>query len=167
MKHLATLVLLCSIYVNCNAQCTANTKSILLGGTSGYVSFVNSTNLSLDSTVTLEAWIKPSTFGTSSFTNSIICKHSSSQGKQGYVIRCGGTGQLSFAIAGTDSSGLVATWKEIISPINTLSLNTWQHVAGVYDGDSLKIYLNTIEVGATAFRGSIVPSTAFPLCIGR
>jgi hypothetical protein len=167
MKHIATLVLLCSIYVNGNAQCTANTKSLLLGGISGYVSFANSNNLSLDSTVTLEAWIKPTAFGTSSFTNSIICKHNSSQGKQGYVIRCGGTGQLSFAIAGTDSSGLIPTWKEIISPINTLSLNTWQHVAGVYDGDSLKIYLNTIEVGATAFRGSIVPSTAFPLCIGR
>lgn len=167
MKLIITLFLFCSTYVTGYTQCTANTKSILLGGTSGYVSFVNSTNLSLDSTVTLEAWIKPTSFGTSSFTNSIICKHNSSQGKQGYVIRCGGQGQLSFAIAGTDSSGLVPTWKEIISPINTLTLNTWQHVAGVYDGDSLKIFLNTIEVGSTEFRGSIVPSTAFPLCIGR
>jgi len=167
MKYIAIIILCSTLSVQSKAQCTANTKSILLGGITSYVSFTNSTNLTLDSTVTLEAWIKPSSFGASSFTNSIICKHSSSQGKQGYVIRCGGTGQLSFAIAGTDSSGLVPTWQEIISPINTLSLNTWQHVAGVYDGDSLKIYLNTIEIGATAFRGSIVPSTAFPLCIGR
>ena len=44
------------------AQCTANTKSITLNGTTSYVSFTTDNNLQLDSAITVEAWIKPSAF---------------------------------------------------------------------------------------------------------
>jgi hypothetical protein len=167
MKKLLLLILTIGFGFQGYSQCTANTKSILLNGTSNYVSFTTDNNLQIDSAITVEAWIKPTAFGATNFTNSIFCKHSWTQGEMGYVLRCGGTGQLSFNFAGLDSTGTPTNWEEIVSPINALTLNTWQHVAATYDGDTARLFINTIQVATYAYKGSIVPSTSFPACIGR
>ena len=150
------------------AQCTANTKSIILNGTSSYVSFTTDSNIHMDSSMTVEAWIKPTAFATTNYGNSIVCKHSwSLNGEQGFVLRCGGSGQLSFTFSGVDTLGNNLGWQELVSPINTLTLNTWTHVAASYDGDSSKLYVNGVEVASSYFHGSINPNTAFPMRIGR
>ncbi len=167
MKKILLLILMTGFGLTGYSQCTANTKSISLNGTSSYVSFSNDSNLQIDSAITVEAWIKPSVFGANNYSNSIFCKHSWSQGEMGYVLRCGGSGQLSFNFAGKDSLGTPANWKEVLSPINALTVNTWQHVAATYDGDTARLFINTIQVATFAYNGSIVPSTALPACIGR
>ena len=150
------------------AQCTANTKSIILNGTSSYVSFTTDSNLHMDSAITVEAWIKPTAFGTTNYANSIVCKHSwSLNGEQGFVLRCGGTGQLSFTFCGIDSLGNNLGWQDIVSPINVLTLNTWTHVAASYDGDSSRLFVNGIQVASSYFHGTMNPNFAFPVRIGR
>ena len=47
----------------------------------------------------------------------------------------------------------------------TLVVGTWYHVAGVYDGSELRVYLNGIEEGSTANTGNML-STSAPVRIG-
>ena len=42
----------------------------------------------------------------------------------------------------------------------------WHHIAGIYNGSSLQLYIDKKRVAATGFNGNI-SSTPFPLCIGR
>ena len=49
----------------------------------------------------------------------------------------------------------------------SMKLNTWYHVAGVYDGHQLKIYINGNLAGSKNFKGIINPSINYNLKIGR
>ncbi|MBD0776935.1 DUF4981 domain-containing protein [Maribacter sp. ANRC-HE7] len=42
----------------------------------------------------------------------------------------------------------------------------WHHIAGIYDGQRLKLYVDDTVVATTEFTGNI-STTAFPLCLGR
>jgi hypothetical protein len=167
MKLIATL-LLSILCLSLNAQtCITNSNSLNFTGNS-YVSFASDNNLQLDSTITIEAWIRASSWGVSNFSGSIVCKHSwSLNGEQGFVLRAGGSGQLNFTIAGLDPSSNPTSWINVTSPTGAMALNTWYHVAGSYDGDTLRAFINGIQVAATPFTGSIVPPTAYPITIGR
>lgn len=167
MRPIITLFLsiLC---LTINAQtCITNSNSLNFTGSS-YVSFASDNNLQLDSTITIEAWIRASSWGVSNFSGSIVCKHSwSLNGEQGFVLRAGGSGQLNFTIAGLDPSSIPTSWINVTSPIGAMTIGNWYHVAGSYDGDTLRVFINGVQVGATAFTGSIVPPTAYPVTIGR
>ncbi len=147
--------------------CTPNTHSISFNGTSDYVSMPAHAALNLISHVSVEAWINSNAWGLTSAMNSIVCKHGWSSGEGGYVLRAGGQGELSFNIAGLDTNGTPTSWVEVISQVNALALNTWIHVAGTYDGDSLNLYINGQLTASTLFKGSIVNSPAYDLKIGR
>jgi len=169
MKKIILLsIVLIGITIQSFAQCTANTKSITLNGTSSYVSFATDNNLQLDSAITVEAWIKPTAFGPNHYSNSIACKHSwSLNGEQGFVLRCGGAGQLSFTFCGVDTLGNSLSWQPIVSPSNALTINTWAHVAASFDGDSSRLFVNGIQVASQYFRGTMKPNTSYPMRIGR
>ncbi|HPF52430.1 MAG TPA: glycoside hydrolase family 2 TIM barrel-domain containing protein [Draconibacterium sp.] len=42
----------------------------------------------------------------------------------------------------------------------------WHHIAGIYDGRSVRLYIDQKQVASIPFNGNI-SSTPFPLCIGR
>ncbi len=147
--------------------CDPNTNSLLLNGSASYVEFGASNDLNITDELTIEAWIKASSWGNSPVMNSIVCKHGWTAGEKGYVLRAGGAGQLSFTIAGVKTSGIYDSWKEVLSPAGSLQLNTWHHVAGTYDGDKLRIYIDGNQVGSKNFKGSIAPSVDYNLRIGK
>lgn len=168
MKKIFTLALVSIIAVQLNAQnCINNSNSITFDGNSAYASPVNQTNLNITDSLTIEAWINPNSFAFNSANNSIACKHGWSSGEGGFVLRCGGSGELSFNIAGLDVNQNPTSWKEVLSPTNALTLGTWTHVAGSYDGQNLKLFINGVEQNVTAFQGSIVASPNYPLTIGK
>lgn len=105
--------------------------------------------------LTVEAWINATTWKSQQWEGTIVGKDTDP--KQGYVLRCGSNGKLSFVI------GDGTNWPEAVSA-SLMQTNTWYHVAGVFDGTSLKIYINGEEVGSTA-ANSINPSST-PLYIG-
>jgi len=113
----------------------------------------------LSGPVTIEAWIFASSFGFDRAQNSIFCTHGWTGGEQGMVLRAGGTGILSFNIAGLDTLSTPVSWQEVESPINSVPINTWTHVAGTFSGTEIKVFVNGSEVASTPFRGSIVPSS--------
>jgi hypothetical protein len=119
---------------------------------SGSVSVPNSPALSL-TTFTIAAWMYPTGFF--SAVNEIVQKANSD--KPGFQLRLdNGTPRVTVGNASGWDSG-VATY--------TATLNTWTHVAGVYTGSALLIYMNGTLSNSAAAR-SIVDYDA-PLTIGR
>lgn len=169
-KTLLSILSVIGLFSIAHAQpCRPNTSSLSLNGTSGYAVLATEGSCNPSNAITVEAWIKPNAFATTKDNGSIVCNHGwSSGGQQGFVLRCGGAGILSFNIAGTTTGATTGNWREVFTGSNVLSLGTWQHVAGTFDGDSLKLYLNGVQVASSAFTGTIANSpTAYPLTIGR
>lgn len=95
----------------------------------------NGSSVQLSGTkITLEAWIYPTAWQPQVFQGNIINKENNAP-DYGYMLRCGENGRLNFNLG--DGS-----WHERSTPANTLSLNTWQHVAATYDGSKMRLYLN-------------------------
>ena len=110
----------------------------------------STTALSFTGAFTLEAWIYPTAWGANSWTGNIINKEDDAT-NNGYALRCGSTGILDFAY----NNGS-ATWTDLSSPSGALTLNTWQHVAGVVTGTNVYLYINGIQVATMA--STMVPS---------
>jgi hypothetical protein len=162
-KNLLFLFAIFSIYVK-GQNCIPNTSSLSFDGVSSYIDIPFDSSLNISDVITIEAWINSNQWGFSSAQNSIACKHGWTFGEEGYVLRAGGTGELSFNIAGVSTD---TTWQEVISTTNAIQLNTWTHVAGIFDGSELKIYINGNLAGTTPFIGTINPSVDYNLNIGR
>lgn len=167
MKSIFTLCFF-SLVISVKSQvCYPNSSSLHFNGHSSYVALTTSNDLNITNKITVEAWIKAEHWAPYTAFGSIVCKHGWSAGEEGYVLRAGGQGQLSFNIAGIDDHGQFAGWQEVLSNPNALQLNTWYHVAGTYDGNKLKLYINGQEVQSENFKGSIAPATHYKLKIGR
>lgn len=135
----------------------AQNYSLSFGGSSSYyVRVANAPELNPTEAITLEAWIYPTTW----YTNApIIAKDGYSN--TGYILRTGSDGQLKFKFGNSTSSFEITT----VSP-HPLTLNEWQHVAATYDGTTMKLFRNGIEIATQAQTGTI-SSTTFRLEIGR
>lgn len=167
MKYLFTLLL---FFVASFAQgnaCDPNTHSLFFNGSNSYVEFGADNDLNISNKITVEAWVKAYSWGISPVSNSIVCKHGWTSGEKGFVLRAGGDGQLSFTIAGLKSNGTNESWKEVLSPVGALQLNTWYHVAGTFDGSKLRLYINGNQVATKSYNGRIDPSVDYNLKIGR
>ncbi len=168
MKKQLLTVLLAHIGLAAISQpCAPNTNSLQFNGTTSYVAVANQTGLDITDSITIEAWVNAAQFGITSAQNSIVCSHGWSQGEEGYVLRLGGTGQLSFNFGGLDVNGVPVSWVDNISAASSLTLNTWYHVAATFDGAQSKIYINGVLKGTTPFNGTIANTGAYPLNIGH
>lgn len=110
-------------------------------------------------TITVKAWIYPTSFSTNYWEGSIVAKDQPLA--KGFVLRCGATGQLSFVLGVTGG-----VWTEVVSVNNALTLNMWQHVAAVYDGTSMLLYVNGTQMQSASENRTIVEDPAMPLRIG-
>lgn len=172
MKKLFTFFLI--IVLNqAKAQCVQNSNSLSFNGTSSSASIPVDPLLIITNSITIEAWVNAAglTTNTTPTNNSIVCHHGWQYGEQGYVLRAGigslGTPQISFNIAGIDTLGNYASWQQVVSTGIPFNLNTWYHVAGTYDGDSIRCYINGAIAGVTGFKGTIRDSSAYNLSIGK
>jgi len=168
MKKIVTLFVTALATTQLFSQpCIPNNKSLKFDGTATYAEIGTAASLAPDSAITVEAWIKPIAFATNPWQNTIVSKDGWSTGEGGFVLRCGGNGVLSFNIAGKSPSGISNSWKEAVSPAGALALNTWTHVAGTFDGTTLKCFVNGILVGSLPYAGTIDKNNQYIARIGR
>ena len=142
---------LCSI--NASAQ-TGGQSCLNFNGSSDDCTIRNASSLNPKDEITVEAWIKPESFGTNIYDNSIFCKHGWGSGNAGYVLRCGASGAVSFNVA---SSG--GSWQEANSKSGVISTGEWYHIAGTFDGDTVAVYVNGILVATKLYSGAMNPSS--------
>jgi len=110
-------------------------------------------------TITLEAWVKPSSFGPNVWSNNIIDKESWTP-QNGYMLRCGSNGKVNFNL------GVSNSWNELTSSVALLTVNTWTHVAATYDGSYMRIYINGVCTDSIAKTISFSNASSNNLVIG-
>ncbi|WP_195983937.1 glycoside hydrolase family 2 TIM barrel-domain containing protein [Clostridium sp. D33t1_170424_F3] len=110
--------------------------------------------------LTLEAWVKPEA----------LSGHKTIMGKgdNQFALKTNGK-KLEFFIY--DETKKNSNYDQYVSVAADLTdegwINKWQHVAGVYDGASLRLYLNGEQVAETVLDGqTIVPGSSHPFSIG-
>jgi hypothetical protein len=140
--------LLCSLLLTpVFAQLPGSGNSLDFGGTR-YVNIPNAPALNPTTAITLEAWIKADSWRTQVWQGTILSKDGWAAGEQGYVLRCGANGRLSFNL------GRGPNWEELASaPV--MSTNRWYHVAATWDGSVQRIYIDGEQVGSRNFNGTI------------
>ncbi|MFK8039440.1 MAG: LamG-like jellyroll fold domain-containing protein [Crocinitomicaceae bacterium] len=140
-------------------QISFGQNSIHFDGINDQVDCGNDPSLQITGTaITLEAWINPSSWTNEVWRGNIIVKEAAAW--NGYMFRAGANGSLNFAL------GNGSTWTELTSDPNELTLNTWQHIAGTYDGTMMRIYVNGIPIDSLATTLSISNASAINLNIG-
>ena len=125
-----------------------------------WVTVNDSPSLDLTNGMTLEAWVCPA--GAISNWSTFIIKEipgSGDGGNYGYLLAADFEGRPAINISTTSGN-----YQQAVGP-STLSSNTWTYLAGTYDGTTIKLYVNGIEVAETPATGSILTSPQ-PLRIG-
>jgi chitodextrinase len=118
-------------------------NALSFNGSSQRVDVANSASLRLTTGMTLSAWIKP-TVVTPAWRDVIM------------------KGQDEYYLVGTSSSGGVpATGGTYTTALYgpAVTANTWSYVAATYDGASLKLYVNGVQVASRSQTGAIKIST--------
>ena len=126
-------------------------SALVFNGTNALVTIPNAAVLQLTTTMTLEAWVNPSVV--SSAWRDVIYK-----------------GDDNYYLEGTSTSGQAPGMGGTFSPspltgTAALATNTWTHLAGTYDGATMRLYVNGVQVASRAQTGSIATSTN-PLQVG-
>lgn len=148
-------------FVLFSSFCLAQTSGLELDGNAGSISLCHDDNFTIGDGFTIEAWIFANEWKAEFWQGSIVNKdrHPQPSPNEGYALRAGKDGTLSFVIATGDA------WPEITSdPI--MNANQWYHVAGVYESGTASIYINGEFVNSGPINGTPSPNVATDLVIG-
>ncbi len=127
-------------------------RALEFSGHDDWVEFYRDPSLDIhDNQLALGFWVKPFKIPQS---NTFITK-----GKYGYGIQMADENTLEFYVFSDKRISAKAR-------VGADFYDNWHHIAGIYDGRSLQLFIDKKRVAGTPFSGN-VSSTPFPLCIGR
>lgn len=135
----------------------SNTYSNSFDGTDDSISVADAGPLNPALAFTISAWIKPNAVS----SGSIVAKWSAAANKRQYALRLSG-GKLVLEVSTNGQSGTVRS----VTSSGSLTAGSWQHVAGVYEGDTMKVYIDAVATSASfSLAGAFVANPL--LRIGR
>jgi hypothetical protein len=119
----------------------------------------NSLNALLNgiNTFTVEAWVNPST---STGLGVIVGNYSNPVGQMQFLLRRDNSSYTFLIDAG---AGFTAA----ISPTGAVTVGTWQHVAGTWDGNTIRLYIDGVEVTSATIVGAGMAASTNDIVIGR
>jgi hypothetical protein len=136
----------------CKTQDEARRGKVLSLGGASFVEVGSSPALS-PRTWTIAAWIKPSVQ-----KGYVIGKDDwDRSAPKGYVLRILENGNVDLTVGGTE-------WQSCTSTAQ-VPLNVWTHVAGVCDGQALRLYINGVPAAVQPLKTPI-PASGFPMYVG-
>ncbi|WP_165903771.1 LamG-like jellyroll fold domain-containing protein [Hymenobacter gummosus] len=138
---------------------TASAQSAL--NFNGTTSYVQANNVTINGPATLEGWIKVNAFKTAfPYITSVMGVETTGNAAMIRIgdanIPAGNKVQFIMQIGGTE--------RKIVSTA-TLSTNTWYHLAGTYDGTTMRLFINGVADGTLAATGTVTGTG--PFSIGR
>lgn len=129
-----------------------------LDGVNDKIGILDSPELNPSGSITVEAWINAEEWQTSIWAGVILSKQGSNPDK-GYCLSAGENGRIEFTLSIDEG------WKAVSTPA-LLGTNAWYHVAGVYNGSQLKIYINGELMGTEEAIGTPTTSEGVVMNIG-
>jgi hypothetical protein len=124
-------------------------KALSFNGTTAWVTVPNAAQLGLTTAMTIEAWVNPTALGANWRT--ILMKEAPGNLSYNLYAHNGATGPGGYVRVGSNDYGAEAT--------PALTANTWTHLAATYNGSTVVLYKNGVQVATQAISGSIVTST--------
>lgn len=126
--------------------------SLDFDGTNDYVSVNASSQFYFTSAMTVEAWINADSWKSVLYKGTVVSMGNNTGGNKGFDLRAaeGGKAEFNVAIGG---NWVTATTGAI------MQTGQWYHLAGVFTGDSLKLYVNGILQAKVPATGTISYST--------
>ncbi len=128
--------------------------AISFDGTDDLVNINDANSLDLTNGMTIEAWINPTNL----------------TGFKTLISKENGTSNLAYALSANNGASNVnnqrpvgririGTSTKTVTGASKLTLNTWAHIASTYDGTTLRLFVNGVQVGSLATTGNIIATT--------
>jgi len=109
----------------------------------------DSNTLMPGSAITLEAWVNPYSMGGIFMAGGpVIVKDRNNNNPAGYFLYADDTGRVLFRILNSNSQ-----WRWVFSPA-LLKAEEWRHIAGVYDGVNIKVFIDGVEQNSNAVQAA-------------
>ena len=130
--------------------------ALSFSGIGDFASVADDASLDLTTSMTVEAWVNPTSL---SGYRTVVFKENMARGREAYALY--GTDHSQRPTGEVETDAAYAT----LSGSRTIAAYTWTHVAITYDGSTLRVYQDGVEVARRALTGSMRAS-ADPLKIG-
>ena len=122
--------------------------ALSFNGGSSWVTVPDADDLDLSGAMTLEAWVNPATLG--SIWRSVVVKEAPGYFRYALYANTDTGGPSGHVFVGADLSARGST---------RLPTGTWTHVAAVYDGTRVRLYVNGVETANASATGTMTAST--------
>jgi hypothetical protein len=124
-------------------------------GSSNYISTTNASHLQPTSAVTIAAWVKGNSWGAGTDVDMILRKGEANPNNYALAIS---DGRVELLLDGSDGSGIRGN--------TVLSAGQWYHVAAVWDGSTVRLFVNGVLDNTPPSRTGTIGADTRPLYIG-
>ncbi len=159
MRNYYFLLVLSVFMLLAGTESKAQNYALKLDGENDFIGVSDNAALNPTSALTVEAWIKADKWESGIYAGVIVGKQATNPDR-GYCLTVGENGRAEFTLS------IDGHWEAVSTPA-IMGLNVWYHLAGVYDGSSLKLYINgNLQNTLNISSGNHDPSTGSVMRLG-